>query len=51
MSDALKEAVKRVTDLASELRALQKEQNDTIRFSTGQHDWGPDDVFLPFAGR
>lgn len=51
MTDALREAIARVGQAEAALHALQKEQHDIIRFSTGDFKWGDDDVFFSFAGR
>ena len=51
MTEALREAIARVGQAEAALHALQKEQHDIIRFSTGDFKWGDDDVFFSFAGR
>ena len=35
----------------SELEALNKEKSDIHQFKAGSYDFGPDEIFFPFAGR
>lgn len=51
MDDGLREAVRRLTEAEAELAGLNKEKRDIHQFKAGSHDFGPNEIFFPFAGR
>ena len=51
MDDGLREAVRKLAAAEAELEGLNKEKRDIHQFKTGSHDFGPNEIFFPFAGR
>jgi hypothetical protein len=51
MSEDLKQATSSLVEVEGRLGELLKEQQDIIKYTSGQFDFGPDFVLFPFAGR
>ncbi len=51
MSTELREASLKLTGLEAELAAIQKDKKDMEQFQTFSYDYGPADLFFPYAGR
>ncbi len=51
ISAELREASQQLTGLEAELAAVQKDKKDMEQFQTFSYDYGPADLFFPYAGR